>query len=345
MELDLRIIETKLAIAEAEKKQAEIEIARFERSEDDSSKEAKRLDEKVKFLYKRLEESGMYLVDEFFRSMRKYPLDDFTEQIEEIVQVYGKAGVAVINLGERLRDINKDQKIGIDTTIEQEKLRKEVFAAMLEASKDYQDTLDAWGTATGGLIKEEHELNLELLKQEENINILTEARKNLKEILSKPTIITTKPGEPPKKEPAVIPTITDTEIEAVKERLTYMADQYKSYWRIVAQFGKEYVEEHNIQLAEDAKNYGVFLSDMLVKHRGNAELTKEIMLNIAEYNKEIIDKRKKAEEEYFNYITEAREKELKGEEDRFRSKSLFPQVSVRPQPRWQIAHTSLRYIL
>ncbi|GAI17786.1 unnamed protein product [marine sediment metagenome] len=161
LELDLRIIETKLAIAEAEKKQAEIEIVRFERSEDDSNKEAKRLDEKVKFLYKRMEESGMYLVDEFFRSMRKYPLDDFTEQIEEIVQVYGKAGVAVINLGERLRDINKDQKIGIDTTIKQEELRKEVFAAMLMASKDYQDTLYDWGTATGGLTKKEYELNLE----------------------------------------------------------------------------------------------------------------------------------------------------------------------------------------
>ena len=319
LELDLRIIETKLAIAEAEKKQAEIEIARFERSEDDSNKEAKRLDEKVKFLYKRMEESGMYLVDEFFRSMRKYPLDDFTEQIEEIVQVYGKAGVAVINLGERLRDINKDQKMGMDITIKQEELRKEVFAAMLEASRDYQDTLDAWGTATGGLIKEEHELNLELLKQEENINILTEARKNLKEILSKPIIVTPEPGEPPKEGPAIVPAITATEIEAIKERLTYMADQYKSYWRIVAQFGEEYVKEHNIQLAEDAKNYDKFLSDMLVEYKGNAELTKEIMLNIAEYNKEITDKRKKAEEEYFNYITEAREKELKGEEDRFRT--------------------------
>ena len=317
LELDLKIIETKLAIAEAEKKQAEIEIIRFERSEDESNKEAKRLDEKVKFLYKRLEESGMYLVDEFFRSIKKYPLDDFAGKIEEIVQIYGEAGVVVINLGERLRGINEDQKMGIDTTIKQEELRKEVFSAMLMASKDYQDTLYTWGTATGDLTKKEYELNLELLKQEENINVLAEARKNLKEILSKPIIAVPEPGKPPKEEPAVIPAIID--VEAIKDTLAYMADQYKSYWRIVAQFGIEYVEEHNAQLAKDAKNYNEFLSDMLVKHKGNAELTKEIMLYIAEYNKEITDKRKKAEEEYFNYITEAREKELKGEKDRFKA--------------------------
>ena len=56
----------------------------------------------------------------------------------------------------------------------------------------------------------------------------------------------------------------------------------------------EYVEEHNAQLAEDAKNYDKFLSDMLMEYGDFAELTKEIMLDIAEYNSEITEKRKKA---------------------------------------------------
>ncbi len=183
--------------------------------------------------------------------------------------------------------------------------------------KEFIELENELSIATEKRSLEQEQLIVNVEKTTNEVDALTEALGKLRE--GKPIIITPKPGKPPKVEPAIVPTITDTEIEAVKEKLTYMADQYKSYWRIVAQFGKEYVEEHNAQLAEDAKNYDKFLSDMLVEHKGNAELTKEIMLNIAEYNKEIIDKRKKAEEEYFNYITEAREKELKGEEERFRT--------------------------
>jgi len=200
----------------------------------------------------------------------------------------------------------------------QDKLREEIFEAALNASEVYQEALEALGMVTGEVTIEEHKLNLELDESTVRINILTETLEKLKELRGKPIITPPKPeGEPPREEPAIIPAITDKEIEDVKDRLAYMADQYKSYWRIVGQFGEEYVKEHNAQLAEDAKNYGKFLSDMLVEHRDIAELTKEIMLDIAEYNKEITDKRKKAEEEYFNYIAEAREKELEIEEDRF----------------------------
>jgi len=320
LELDIKIIESKLAIAEAEKKRTEIEIARFKRSEDEGSKELERLEEEIDFWYKEIEKGGPRLIEEFYLAMKKFPFDDFTKQIDDIVTGSGKAGIVVRNLGERLLDIQKDLQMGIDTTAKQDKLREEIFVAAMNASEVYQEALEALGMVTGEVTIEEHKLNLELDESTIRINTLTETLEKLKELREKPIITPPKPeGEPPGVEPAIVPTITDTEIEAVKERLTYMADQYKSYWRIVAQFGEEYVEEHNAQLAEDAKNYGKFLSDMLTEHKGIAELTKEIMLNIAEYNKEIIDKRKKAEEEYFNYITEAREKELKGEEDRFRT--------------------------
>lgn len=166
----------------------------------------------------------------------------------------------------------------------------------------------------------QEQLLLDIEKTTTEVDALTKALEEFRESQGKP-IITPLPewkyGLPP--EIKIIPIITDKEIEEIKDRLTYMADQYKSYWKIVAQEGEEYVEEHNAQLAEDAKNYGEFLSGMLVEYGGNAELTKEIMLDIAEYNKEIIDKRKKAEEEYFNFIAEAREKELKSEENRFKA--------------------------
>jgi len=320
LELDIKIIESKLAIAEAEKKRTEIEIARFKRSEDEGSKELERLEEEIDFWYKEIERGGPLLIEEFYLAMREYPFDDFTKQIDDIVTGSGKAGIVVRNLGERLRDIQKDMQMGIDTTAKQDRLREEIFTAAMNASEVYQEALEELDIATGKVTIKEHELNLELDESTIRINTLMETLEKLKELREKPIITPPKPkGEPPGVEPAIVPAITDAEIEAVKERLTYMADQYKSYWRIVAQFGEEYVEEHNIQLAKDAKNYDKFLSDMLVKYGDVAELTKEIMLNIAEYNKEIIDKRKKAEEEYFDYITEAREKELKGEEDRFRT--------------------------
>jgi TP901 family phage tail tape measure protein len=320
LELDIKIIESKLAIAEVEKKRTEIEIARFRRSEDEASKELERLEEEIDFWYKEIERGGPRLIEEFYLAMRKYPFDDFTKQIDDIVTGSGKAGIVVRNLGERLLDIQKDLQMGIDTTAKQDKLREEIFVAAMNASEVYQEALEALNIVTGEVTIEEHKLNLELDESTIRINALTETLEKLKELREKPIVTPPKPeGEPPGVELAIVPTITDKEIEDVKDKLTYMADQYKSYWRIVTQFGEEYVEEHNAQLAKDAKNYGEFLSDMLVEHGGIAELTKEIMLDIAEYNKEIIDKRKKAEEEYFNYITEAREKELKGEEDRFRT--------------------------
>jgi TP901 family phage tail tape measure protein len=320
LELDIKIIESKLAIAEAEKKRTEIEIARFKRSEDEASKELKRLEEEIDFWYKEIERGGPRLIEEFYQAMRKFPFDDFTKQIDDIVTGSGKAGIVVRNLGERLRDIQKDMQMGIDTTAKQDKLREEIFVAAMNASEVYQEALEALDIVTGEVTIEEHKLNLELDESTIRINALTETLEKLKELREKPIVTPPKPeGEPPGVEPAIVPTITDKEIEDVKDKLTYMADQYKSYWRIVTQFGEEYVEEHNAQLAEDAKNYGEFLSNMLVEHGGIAELTKEIMLDIAEYNKEIIDKRKKAEEEYFSYVAKAREKELKIEEDRFRT--------------------------
>ena len=99
-------------------------------------------------------------------------------------------------------------------------------------------------------------------------------------------------------------------VEDVKENLDYMADQYKSYWKIVAQEGEAYVEKYDAQLAKDAKNYGNYLDEMLERYKENAELTKEIMLDIAEYNKEITDKRKKVEEELFELLADDREKDL-----------------------------------
>jgi len=82
LELDIKIIESKLAIAEAEKKRTEIEIARFKRSEDEASKELERLEEEIDFWYREIERGGPRLIEEFYQAMREYPFDDFARQIK-----------------------------------------------------------------------------------------------------------------------------------------------------------------------------------------------------------------------------------------------------------------------
>lgn len=171
--------------------------------------------------------------------------------------------------------------------------------------------------ATENATLKENDLRLRIEETTLIVDAKAEALKRLIELQERP-IVTPKPDKDDKDPDKVIDiALTDDQVEEVKNKLEYMADQYKSYWKIVAQFGEKYVEEHNAQLAEDAGNYSGFLSDMLSEYSGIAELTKEIMLDIAEYNSEITEKRKKAEEEYFDYITEAREKDLESERKRF----------------------------
>lgn len=221
-----------------------------------------------------------------------------------------------------IKELTEFELAGVDKRrgkAQEEIYTKEKLAEMVDASLEknieYQKLQYELSLATEKRSLEEEQLTINIEKTTLEVDALTEALEKLKRTREKPVILPAKPkvGE----EPTIIPVITDKEIEDIKDKLKYMADQYRSYWKIVAQFGEGYVEEHNAQLAEDAKNYGEFLSGMLVEYGGNAELTKEIMLDIAEYNKEITEKRRKAEEEYFNYITEAREKDLAAEKERF----------------------------
>jgi len=160
---------------------------------------------------------------------------------------------------------------------------------------------------------EQEQLILNVEKTTSEIDALTEAL----EKLGKPIIIPPEPEKPPEKKPVTILALTDEQIKDIEDKLKYMASQYKRYLSDIAQFGEEYIEEHNAQLAEEGKNYANYLSDMAVKYKDNAELSRIIFDDIYEYNKLIIAKRKEEEEKYFEFITKAREKELQIEKERF----------------------------
>jgi TP901 family phage tail tape measure protein len=184
---------------------------------------------------------------------------------------------------------------------------------MIETDNEYLKLKNDLALATDTEILKSNELNLILKEKITMLDAQKEAYKRLIESQGKPIAIpTTTTEEPPKT--ITIPAIN---IEEVEDKLKYMASQYKRYLDDIAKFGEEYVEENNIQLAEEGKNYSQYLSEMLTKYKDNAELTKIITNNIYEYNKTVIEKKKKIEDELFGYITGARDKDLKAEKDRF----------------------------
>jgi TP901 family phage tail tape measure protein len=262
-DLSVKIMELELERAKVEKKQAELELMRWEMEEDASNKAIRRIERQM----------------EVRKKMIQLELGGFK--------------------GALLSEAQLDKLIKMDS--------------------EYLSLMNDLTFATETATLRENDLRLKIEETIIIVDAKAEALERLIKLQERPIVI--EPEEIEREKPVVTPVlvISDKEVEDVKDRLEYMADQYKSYWKIVAQFGEEYAEEHNIQLAEDAKNYSGFLSGMLVEYKGIAELTKEIMLDIAEYNKGIVDKRKKAEEEYFSYISGAREKELEGEEVRFRT--------------------------
>lgn len=208
---------------------------------------------------------------------------------------------------------------GVEGLYKQEQLN-DMMGIRLRDNVEYLKLTNELSLATEKMALEEDQLILNQEKSRIEVDALTDSLENLRKTREKPIITTpkTEAGRPIE-EPTIIPTLTDEQIKAVEENLKYMASQHKRYLSDVAQFGEEYVEEHNTQLAKDGENYAEYLDTMLEMYAENADLTKEIMDDIYEYNKEITAKKKEAEEEYFNYIAEAREKDLKSEENKFKT--------------------------
>lgn len=205
---------------------------------------------------------------------------------------------------------------GVEGLFKQEQLN-DMMEIRLRDNIEYLKLTNELSLATEKRSLEEDQLILNQEKSRIEVDALNDSLKELIETRERPITIPEAPdGGPPKKDPIII--ITDTEVEEVKDRLKYMASQHKRYLADVAEFGVEYVEKHNAQLAEDSENYAEYLDNMLEMYAENADLTKEIMEDIYEYNKIITAKRKEAEKEYFNYIAEAREKDLKKEKDKFK---------------------------
>lgn len=186
----------------------------------------------------------------------------------------------------------------------------------LTEDKEYLELQEKLAIVTEERNLKQIQLNLNMEKTTDKVDALTKALEELRKLQSEPIKIKPEAGKPPEK-PAIIPALTDEQIEEIEDKLKYMASRYKKYSSDIIQFGEEYVKEHNAQLVIDGENYSQFLSDMLAKHKGNVELNKIITDDIYEYNKTITEKRKKIEEEYFNYIAEAREKDLEAEKEKF----------------------------
>ena len=328
LEVSREIMELELALAEIDKELADVALASFELKEDEVNKRVKRLREEVGTWYEEVSKKQTSYIAELFRTMEMYPLDPYGKQIDALARIYKDAGMAGKYFSERVHDIRKDMKAGEPTAERQEKLIKEITDALFARDKSFEETRLNLTVAELELGKAENQLRLNVKLTTEEYNIRTEAYEKFKEAISKPPVKVypeSKYGLPPEtKEPTIIPVLTDEQIKAAEDKLKYMANQYKAYWKIINdQFegnieeGKEYIEEHNAQLAEDAENYGNYLDEMLEQYAGYADLTKEIMLDIAEYNKEITAKKKEAEEELFNYIAKAREKDLQAEKEKY----------------------------
>ena len=205
---------------------------------------------------------------------------------------------------------------GVEGSYKQEQLN-DMMEIRLRDNVEYLKLTNELSIATEKMALEEDQLILNQEKSRIEVEALTDSLKALRETRKKPIVIPgpdKDDGDPDK----IITIITDTEIEEVKDKLTYMASQYKKYLADVAEFGKEYVEEHNALLAEEGQNYAQFLSDMLATYKeGNADLTRLITDDIYEYNKGIMTRRKEIEKELFDYLTEEREKAIQAEKDKF----------------------------
>lgn len=198
---------------------------------------------------------------------------------------------------------------------------EEQMNEMIKADEEYLKLESDKVLATETEILKGRELNLILEEKTSILNAQKEAQKRLIETGEKPIAIPTKPEveKPSEEKPIIILALTDEQIEDIEDKLKYMASQYKRYLDDIAKFGEEYVEENNAQLAEEGKNYANYLSDMATKYKNNAELSRIVSDDIYEYNKTVIEKKKKIEDELFGYITEARDKDLKAEKDNFKS--------------------------
>ena len=322
LEVSLEIMELELALAKIAKEQADVALARFELGIDEASKGVEKLEEKVESWYENISVRQTSYIRELFRTMKMYPLDPYTKQIDALIEIYEGAGISVRNFGERIKDIQKDMKAGEDTTKEQRKLIEEVTDALFARDKGLEETRLDLASAELELGEAETRLRLNVKKTTEELNIRTEAYEKFKEAISKP-IITPKPewkyGLPPEiPADVIIPTLTDEQIKAVEDNLKYMASRYKKYLSDVAEFGIEDVKKRNALLVEEGENYAKFLSDMLADYEGNAELNRQISDDIYEYNNGLITRRKEAEEELFNLLADDREKDLAAEEKRFK---------------------------
>ncbi|MCK4447996.1 MAG: phage tail tape measure protein, partial [Candidatus Marinimicrobia bacterium] len=162
----------------------------------------------------------------------------------------------------------------------------------LRDNVEYLKLTNELSLATEKMALEEDQLILNQEKSRIEVDALTDSLKVLKETREKPIAIPTIIEEEPPE--TTIPLAIN--MEEVEKQLTYMASQYKKYISDIAEFGEEYVEENNVLLAEEGKNYGQFLSDMLANYKGNADLTRIITDDIYEYNKAILAERKEEEE-------------------------------------------------
>jgi TP901 family phage tail tape measure protein len=205
--------------------------------------------------------------------------------------------------------------------LEMAKMTDEKMEKILESDTEYLKLQNELSIATEGRSLQERQLHLDLDKAKQKTDALSEALENLEEAGEQKI-------EPIPKEPDTeTPTgkagtgadivISDNMVEKVEANLKEMATRYKQYVTDIKQFGYEYVEEHNAQLVKDGENYGEYLDNMLEMYAENADLTKEIMDDIYEYNKTIEEKRRKIEEEHFAYIAGEREKDLQAEKDIF----------------------------
>jgi len=200
------------------------------------------------------------------------------------------------------------------------------------------EAVEGWGL-------EGQKLQLELKAATEEAILLDEALVNLKS--GKPVAIPTVADD--KKDPTTPTILPSVNVEKVEDQLKYMSGQYKLYMTDIAQFGKEYVLEHNEQLTEDGENYGQYLSNMLKKYEGNSELTKIITDDIYQYNKSVAEKRIKIEAQLFNFISDAREKELQKESDTFDSliaeyeEGSAEYIEAIKQHNINITNTNLKY--
>jgi len=265
-----RIIELDKEMMEYQKKAAEARVKYLQWELAQTEKETKKFEESRETWQKLADETRKDLYDMLLAYAKNGQLTvgETVKYVEYMREFYTKEAK------QQTEEINKLWREGAITEEEAKKRVLRLTEELITGNKAYQEAQGKILAQQAELTGKVPQLKGEIAALKEEINLLNAA------LEGKPS-----PEKPaPELKERKPERVTVVDVEKVRDELKAMQDQYKAYWRIVTEFGEDYVKEHNAQLAKDAENYGDYLQEMLTKYRDNTDLMKDVMLAYVDFS-------------------------------------------------------------